>query len=637
MSVFTLKIGSEFRYKTSINRIYRVKDQNHVITENVETGEMMTLSMPELSNILSEQNAEDLKVLHGNLVMRAVPQLAFSKGNEVNKECIKLRYAKHIREYEQFAVSGLTVSRLVEEAAAKFGDLSPPSLRTVTRWLKRYDESESAKYRYRNRSKKPLSLSESKAITSLEKYYLDEAQETLADVYSRYSELSKIEEFKPVSISTFRRILNKEFSAFEITKARKGAAFAIKQLRATMKYQHPTRVYEVLELDHTVFDFVVVSADRMVVIGRPTLVCVTDVASKYIVAAHLTFQPPSVQTVMAALKMAILPKDMEDQKYSCLSEPWLGHGIPETIILDNGMENHSKAIQQFFVQTQMAINVEYSGRRRPYHKPHIEGFFSRAMGSLKTAHGRVKKHSDGDIRDLADASAVLTLNELRDHFYRWIEQVHNRRPNSRTRVVPREQFIEGMKNLPPLSIPLGPEYFDFFASPELTRQVAAGGIQFMQLTYGGAAVLELRKQYGESFRTKIRYNPEDLAAIYVLDPSTDMWLPALCSTLDYANSLSLAEHRSILRYRDRLFEESGKKAELNTLRVRLLEDTKKIVGKAKRMKTKNFKLLEQISNPAEVSHLHKLVNEQIEHIQHTNFSFDPDMWDDEAPIALEDI
>lgn len=637
MSVFALKIGSEFRYKTTINRICRVKDQNHVITENVETGEMMTLSMPELSNILCEQNAENLKVVHGNLVMRAVPQLVFSKGNELTRECIKLRYVKHIREYEQFAVSGMAILRLVEEAATKFGDPSPPSVRTVTRWLKRYDECELSKYRYRNRSQKLLSLAESKAIASLEKYYLDEAQETLADVYSRYLELSKIEEFKPVSISTFRRILNKEFSAFEVTKARKGAPYAIKQLRATMKYQHPTRVYEVLELDHTVFDFVVVSADRTVVIGKPTLVCVTDVASKYIVAAHLTFQPPSVQTVMAALKMAILPKNMVDQKYSCLTESWLGHGIPETIILDNGMENHSNAIREFFVQTQMAINVEYSGVRKPFHKPNIEGFFSRATGSLKTVFGRVKKKSDGDVRDLADESAVLTLTELRDHFYRWIEEVHNRRPNSRTRLIPRDEIINGMKNLPPLSLPLGPEYFDFFASPELTRQVTAGGVQFQQLTYGGAAILELRKQYGESFRARIRYNPEDLAAIYILNPSTDMWLPALCTTLDYANGLSLAEHQGILRYRDKLFKESGKKAELNTLRVRLLEDTKKVVGKAKRMKTKNFKLLEQISNPAEVSHLHQLVNERIEHIQHANFSFDPGMLNDEAPIALEDI
>lgn len=635
MNTFTLQIGSEFNRGAAIWRIVRQKDVHTFIIENTETGEVITLSAVELSKEIQVSGSE-LGSTDADIRRRFEKDFKLPEPSTVQRVSRKLRYVKHIRQHEPFLISGKKVAYLMDEAKELMGDPCPPDPKTVERWLKRFDEGLSLEITRRPKTQRLKQKKYQVALALLKKHYCNRDQETLVDVYARYCVAARQEGFAPLKIKAFGSLLKTQFARRDVDKARLGVSEANKRYRISMKAEQATRVYEVLELDHTVMDFVVVSEDRLLVLGRPTLVCITDVASRYVVAAYLTFEKPSVKTVFAALKMAFLPKDMSMSQFSMLREPWLGYGMPETIVFDNGMENHSKAIEEFFVQSKVIANVEYSASRSPWHKPHIEGFFSRAAKGIKTESGRVVKIKDGVVTDQADKTAALTFSELRSLFYRWLEDIHNRTPNSRSLLVPRDEFLKGLNSRPPLAIPVDARYFDLFSMRRGHRTVSAGGIQLHQLIYSGSTLHAMRNQYGEKFTTEVRFNPDNLESVYVLHPQTKHWVLVPCINQNYANGLCLREHIATLRARAKNFRNSGAEQALIEARVSLLQDTKKLVGKGKRAKTKNLKLLNALAGEAKNSPSHRQIDEHIKEINVPEFVYDPlgleadpvQMWED---------
>jgi transposase InsO family protein len=89
----------------------------------------------------------------------------------------------------------------------------------------------------------------------------------------------------------------------------------------------PTKPLELVQIDHTLVDIMVVDELQRESMGRPWLTIAFDVATRVVLAFILSLNPPSATSVGLALSMAALPKDrwLKDRG---LKIRWAPYGVP---------------------------------------------------------------------------------------------------------------------------------------------------------------------------------------------------------------------------------------------------------------------------------------------------------------------
>jgi putative transposase len=97
---------------------------------------------------------------------------------------------------------------------------------------------------------------------------------------------------------------------------------------------------DVVQIDHTVCDVIVVDELYRAPIGRPYLTVALDVASRCVLAALVSFTPPSAATVALCLCRIAAPKDEWIGSLG-LKCAWPMYGLPRSLHMDNAPEFHS--------------------------------------------------------------------------------------------------------------------------------------------------------------------------------------------------------------------------------------------------------------------------------------------------------
>ncbi len=98
-------------------------------------------------------------------------------------------------------------------------------------------------------------------------------------------------------------------------------------------------ILEIAIIDQTLIDCSVIDDEHLINAGRPWLAMMIDVHSRYPLGFCLSFEPPSVETVLACLRHAVRPKLELEETLPELKDQWLGFGVPDTIVVDNAWEN----------------------------------------------------------------------------------------------------------------------------------------------------------------------------------------------------------------------------------------------------------------------------------------------------------
>jgi putative transposase len=106
----------------------------------------------------------------------------------------------------------------------------------------------------------------------------------------------------------------------------------------------PERLMEVLQIDHTPVDVIVVDQEQRRPIGRPWLTLAIDVTSRSIAGFNVSLENPSALSVSLVLSHAVLPKEtwLADRELHTLD--WPMGGLPTSIHVDNAKEFHSEAL-----------------------------------------------------------------------------------------------------------------------------------------------------------------------------------------------------------------------------------------------------------------------------------------------------
>ncbi len=176
---------------------------------------------------------------------------------------------------------------------------------------------------------------------------------------------------------------------------------------------------------------------------RPEIVYAVDVFARKTLALILTFEPPSINTFMACLKMVMTPKLEWKRRFPELPDATEGHGPPETVVLDNLRVHITDSVQLSLLA--MNVGIEYAALASPEWKAVVE----RAIGTVKRVmEGLPGGFSIDDPRvNSSDYQkfAALDLDEIDEMVTHKLITDHHMRPHGGTEEPPGARFVQGIK------------------------------------------------------------------------------------------------------------------------------------------------------------------------------------------------
>ncbi|MBB1090457.1 transposase family protein [Rhodopseudomonas palustris] len=145
-----------------------------------------------------------------------------------------------------------------------------------------------------------------------------------------------------------------------------------KGVRAGLSAERPL---ELVIMDHTVCKtFTVLDTSTYIPFkGRATLTVAIDVATRMPLGHLISFEPPSLYSVMTTLKRVNKNKDYIKKVFADIVGKWDGWGHPETLLVDNGLEFTSPSIKDALED--IGTEVVWAPVRTPEYKAIGERFF----------------------------------------------------------------------------------------------------------------------------------------------------------------------------------------------------------------------------------------------------------------------
>ncbi|WP_104018126.1 Mu transposase C-terminal domain-containing protein [Roseovarius nitratireducens] len=337
----------------------------------------------------------------------------------------------------------------------------------------------------------------------------------------------------------------------ELTAAREGAMVSRQRHRPVPGSYQIERAYEVVQIDHTLVDVIVVDRVHRKPLQRPWLTLAIDVASRTVAGFYLTLEPPSALSVALTIQHLVQPK-FDWLESLGIDADWPAEGLPETIHVDNAKEFRSKAMKRG--AEEHGISLLY----RPIGAPHYGGHIERLIGTMMGAVHLLPGSTFSSIKDRGDydsvAKSVMTLDELEHWLALEITRYHAERHRA-LGIPPVAAWNEAYgRREAPLRRPYDPEGFRIDFLPSTERMVRRDGIHLFGLRYWDDVLSLWAGRQDRQLR--VSYDPRDLSTIYVRSPEGQRY-PVRFADLRHP-SITLAEHRraqAILRERGRTLED----------------------------------------------------------------------------------
>jgi putative transposase len=450
-------------------------------------------------------------------------------------------------------------SRL-ESTAAKSGHIflkkhdKTPNWTTVYRWLIRYKESGDDAHalirKERGDSDKTDSRLNEIIEDAIDEEYLTRERNPLQDAINIAQHKTKDENAKreKLGISLLklpsRRDVQRRLELmpkFDIYAARYGRQAAMTKFRAVKGHVITGAILQRVEIDHTPLDLFVVDDETGIPLGRPYLTMCIDDFSRCVLGMYIGFIPPSYQSVALCLKHAFFPKVDMKTDYPEVEQPWIAFGLMRNLIVDQGSEFHSEALEE--ACKRLGINIEYAPRKTGWYKGKIERFLGRmnreiAHGTRGTTFSNIFERGDYN----PEKFATVRLSTLKLGCNMWVCDVYHTKPHHALDMPPAMmwELNTATEDIP---FPHERNVLEIIMGCPHDKTLTHKGIEYEGLQYGGEALHALRQQYGAKLPVQIKVNESDIGTIYVLYEGEVVISKAL--RFDYANGLSLWLHKQI--------------------------------------------------------------------------------------------
>jgi len=277
---------------------------------------------------------------------------------------------------------------------------------------------------------------------------------------------------------------------------------------------------DVIQIDHTRLDVMVVDREHRLSIGRPWLTLAVDIATRTVVGFSISLESPSALSVSLVLSHAVLPKTswLADRELQNLD--WPMSGLPRLIHVDNAREFHSEALVRGCQEYSIAL--EHRPRRQPRFGGHIERLIGTMMGTVHLIPGTTFSNANEKGSYDSEDRATLTLPELERWLAIQIAGVYHLTVHSALDKTPLEAWREGVaKRKQPLRYPPSAEEFFLDFLPAEPRLVQRDGIHFHQIRYWDNVLSAWAGRLKQPLLVKC--DPRNLSRVYVRDLDGKHW------------------------------------------------------------------------------------------------------------------
>lgn len=320
-------------------------------------------------------------------------------------------------------------------------------------------------------------------------------------------------------------------------------------------------VLDTVVMDHTLLDVSVIDDERLLCIVHPWLTTAIDAYSRLPLGIYLGFEPPSILSTMACLRHVLRPKVEVSEVAPRVTAPWDAFGVPDELVVDNGWDFAKTSFQDACAEAGISV------RRAPVAAPEYQGIAERFFGTLNQnlvhrlpgglPHTPQRRHELGIEME---TEATLLLSELRAAIYECIVCVYGRAPIRTLRECPLERWRRGVERKGQPYCPDLAAVDRMLAKLAPTRTLTRQGIELHGLVYCSydevagllAALLPLQpaRQRKGTAKVKVKYHPEDLGSILVLNPVSKSYVKLECTQQKYARGLSEHQHKAINEFKD---------------------------------------------------------------------------------------
>src|ERR1700686_4048741 len=270
---------------------------------------------------------------------------------------------------------------------------------------------------------------------------------------------------------------------------------------------------DVVQVDHTQADVMVVDDLLRRPLGRPWLSLAVDVATRCVVGFYVGMDRPGAATVALLLTRVVLPKAEWLDKLGVQAD-WPMHGMPRTLHLDNAAEFKSRALRTGC--SEYGIDLMYRPVGRPHFGGHIERLNRTLMERVRGLPGATGSSPKGRKARQSEKTASLTLRE----FEQWLAiQVarcyHHAAHRGLLGATPADTWRMLSRNPDSRQLPATADAelrFLIRFLPAARRTIQADGLTLFHVRYWYPIFVAWR----ETPRTvTVRYHPEDLSRIFV--------------------------------------------------------------------------------------------------------------------------
>ncbi|WIV97496.1 Mu transposase C-terminal domain-containing protein [Kinneretia aquatilis] len=513
---------------------------------------------------------------------QAVPLVSYEDLKGAHAEDLKRKMAYVVAVRQAHVSRGMRrpIERLIPQVAERIKDPSPPSGSTVMRWLRMYETSMQAPQalvtgnaqRVRRSKLHPemdrlIGETIRKAYLTRDRHSLRHALTMIRAQARSLVASGKVNEAETrISLSTLSRRVN-ALDRYRVIEAREGASRARMVTRTAMDGTVALYPFDVVEVDHTPLNWVVICDRTGLPLGRPMLTVMIDAYSGYVVGFYISFYGAGLSSVSGVVRCALMPK--EDMVAGIkLEHQWLANGIPDSVRLDNGLEFHSPMFQR--MGWELGTSFTYCRVRTPWLKPHVERFFG-SLDTLTLTRGRVHKRLANVVQLDPDEDAAIMFSAFVRGLVMYVVDYHPFQVNERKLARPYDLMQEGLTRVPPARFPHDLERLRMVSAMSKQLTVHQGGVELHGLPYGGPELLSMRRALGTRFKTWVKWDPDDMSQVWIQDPKSQSWVASSCRWAEYANGLSWNQHLQIRKFARLELKSSGAYEYLERARLRLHE------------------------------------------------------------------
>lgn len=374
---------------------------------------------------------------------------------------------------------------------------------------------------------------------AIDRLYLTAQKPRVVAVVKDVRRQCRLQALKPPTFNTIVARLER-VRTDKVVRKREGSKAAHRLQPAAGVTPEARAPLDVIQMDHTTIDVMVVDPMSRQTIGRPFLTVAIDGYSRCIVGICITLDPPSATSVGLCLAHVATEKRPWLEKLG-LDCAWPMRGKPKLIYVDNGRDFHSEALRRGCEVH--GIKVDH----RPIARPHYGGIVERIIGTMMRMVHDLPGTTFSNIKDRgkydSDAKATLTLHELEKWVTLAICGVYHNEVHGTLLQPPSAKWAAGVAQFGEPPAVQNPKAFLVDFLPVISRHIQRSGFVIDRVGYYCNALSPWIADRDRMEKFDIRRDPRDLSRIWVLDPTRNVYIEVPYRTLSNP-AVTLWEHRA---------------------------------------------------------------------------------------------